>query len=88
MSTIVQLLVALVLGGLFVGLLAFYGARMADRRQAAQIVQQVTARQIRSIQRRTLRQLVITAQRTDLMGHPPEDSVEIIDVEPDTPESS
>lgn len=83
MSTIIQLGLALGVSGVFVWLVAFYGARVAERRQAAQVIQQVAARQIRSIQRHTLRQLVITAQRTDLMGDSSTGSVEVIEIEMD-----
>ncbi|HMM41122.1 MAG TPA: hypothetical protein PKA95_04405 [Thermomicrobiales bacterium] len=83
MSFIVQTAVALLVAGVFVGLVAFYGARLAERRRAANVVQQMAAHRIRSIQRHTLRQLVITAQRTDLMNQRVHQSGEIIEIESD-----
>lgn len=83
MSFVAQTVLVLLVSGVFVGLVAFYGARLAERKRAADVVQQMAAHRIRSIQRHTLRQLVMTAQRTDLMNQRVHQSGEIIEIEPD-----
>lgn len=83
MSLVAQTILALLVSGVFIWLVAFCGARLVERKRAAEVVQQMAAQRIRSIQRHTLRQLVITAQRTDLMDQPAHQSGEIIEIEPD-----
>ena len=83
MSFLVQTILALLVSGVFIWLVAFYGARLAERRRAAHVVHQVAAHRIRSIQRHTLRQLVITAQRTDVTNRRIAQPGEIIEIEPD-----
>jgi Flp pilus assembly protein TadB len=82
-NLVTQMVLALLVSGVFIWLVAFYGARLAERKRAADVVQQLTAHRIRAIQRHTLRQLVITAQRTDLMNQRARQSGEIIEIEPD-----
>ena len=83
MSVVAQTILALPVSGVFVGLVAFYGARLAERGRAADVVKQLAAQRIRAIQRHTLRQLVITAHRTDLVNQRVHQSGEIIEIEPD-----
>ena len=89
MSLVAQTVLVLLVSGVFVGLVAFYGARLAERRRAADAVHQLAPLRIRSIQRHTLRQLLITAQRTDLMDQPANQAggvIDIIEVEPEADE--
>lgn len=84
MSTTIQVVLAVLASAVFIGLLAHFGARLAERRRYDGVPLDHAARQIRAIQHRTLRQMIRTAHLADL-HQPPQrrgsTSVAIIDID-------
>jgi hypothetical protein len=65
MTLVLEVAAGLVLGGAFIWLFVHVGTRLSDRRRQAVISTTLARREIRDIQRRTLRQLMDIAERRD-----------------------